>query len=131
MKNKTLFSAWLVLYILCAFLGFFRGEGGDGLMSALSLFFFVPPAVLLYRAKQKQDAGLLRRIRKLSALSLGATAAVLVLSFLTVLAPDWVGTFLHVVLVLVSAPMIASGYWAVSLFFWACLLVASSGKKRN
>jgi len=36
---------------------------------------------------------------------------------------------LHIMLVIVSSPMVCSGNWALSLFLWACLLVASLRKK--
>ena len=36
------------------------------------------------------------------------------------------GDILHGLLVVVSSPMICSGHWAMSLFFWACLLISSA-----
>ena len=38
------------------------------------------------------------------------------------------GNLLHIVLTIVSAPMMASGSWILSLFLWACLLMASLKK---
>ena len=67
-------------------------------------------------------------IRKLSLASLVLTAAVLIISVLSFLAPEWVGNFLHILLILVSVPMVFSQYWVLSLFCWACLLMVSLKK---
>ena len=34
-------------------------------------------------------------------------------------------TAFFAVLIVVSSPMVCSGYWALSLFLWACLLMVS------
>ena len=53
------------------------------------------------------------------------TAVVLILNFLSATGGEFVGNVLHYLLVIVSSPMICSGYWALSLFLWACLLTLS------
>ncbi len=127
MNQKPLYVLWGGLFILCAGLGFIPEPEGilRLLLTLLSLAFFVPGGLLLYRAAQAGDRQGAKLIRNLSALSLGFTVVLLVLSFLTAFASDWVGSFLHAMLVIVSAPMICSGYWALSLFLWACLLTGS------
>ena len=67
----------------------------------------------------------------LSALSLGLTLILLVLNFLTALQSEFLGQVLHYTLVIVSSPMICSGHWAMSLFLWACLLIASRKQTRR
>ena len=89
-----------------------------------AIAFFVPPFVLLYRGDR--DTVLL--IRNLSALSLGVTLVVLILNFVLAVSSETMGNLLHIVLTIVSAPMLASGYWVLSLFLWACLLMASLKK---
>ena len=123
MNKKILFAIWGVLFLLCAGLGFIPEPQGaaKGLMTALSVLFFVPPAVLLYRCDR--DTSLL--IRNLSLLSLGVTLLTLILNFILAVSSEFLGTVLHYILVVVSAPMICSGYWVLSLFLWACLLMAS------
>ena len=123
MNKKILFALWGVLFLLCAGLGFIPEPQGaaKGLMTALSVLFFVPPAVLLYRCDR--DTSLL--IRNLSLLSLGVTLVTLILNFILAVSSEFLGTVLHYILVVVSAPMICSGYWVLSLFLWACLLMAS------
>lgn len=127
MKNKTLFTLWGGLFIVCALLGFIPEPAGllRLLLTAVSVLFFLPPAAVLYRAKQEGDDRNRQLIRNLSALSLGLTLGLLILNFLVAFGAEAAGTMLYVMLVIVSSPMVCSGYWALSLFFWACLLMAS------
>lgn len=130
MTKKVLFSLWGVLFIVCAGLGFIPEPAGilRGLLTGISVLFFVPPALLLYRAGKTQDDGSRLLVRNLSALSLLLTLILLVLNFLTALGSDALGRILYSVLVIVSSPMVCSGYWALSLFLWACLLMGSLKK---
>ena len=121
MNKKVLFILWGILFILCAGLGFLPES--NGWMTALSVLFFLPPAVLLY---QKQRNAVLL-VRNLSALSLGLTVVVLSLNFMLAVSSETLGNILHYILVIVSAPMVCSGYWVLSLFLWACLLMGSLG----
>ena len=127
MKNTHLYALWGVMFSLCAGLGFIPASSGflAGGMTALSLLCFVPPALLLYQGGP--DARAL--VRNLSAASLGLTLVLLVLNFLCAMQSEFLGRVLHIMLVIVSSPMICSGHWALSLFLWACLLVASLKKK--
>ena len=130
MTKKVLFSLWGVLFIVCAGLGFIPEPAGilRGLLTGISVLFFVPPALLLYRAGKTQDDGSRLLVRNLSALSLMLTLILLVLNFLTALGSDVLGRILYSVLIIVSSPMVCSGYWALSLFLWACLLMGSLKK---
>ena len=127
MKNTHLYALWGVMFSLCAGLGFIPASSGlpAGGMTALSLLCFVPPALLLYQGGP--DARAL--VRNLSAASLGLTLVLLVLNFLCAMQSEFLGSVLHIMLVIVSSPMVCSGHWALSLFLWACLLVASLKKK--
>ena len=123
MNQKRLYILWAGLFILCAGCGFIPEPDGflRFALTGLSLLFFLPPALLLYRGETADR----KLIRNLSALSLGLTLVLLVLNFLTVLRSEFLGSVLHYILVIVSSPMICSGHWAMSLFLWACLLMAS------
>lgn len=123
MTRKILYALWAVLFSLCAGLGFIPEPEGfvRSLLTAAALSVFLPPALLLYRGNAS-DAKL---IRNLSALSLGLTLVLLVLNFLAAFSSDTLGLVLHHILTVVSSPMICSGHWAMSLFLWACLLIAS------
>ena len=137
MNKKLLFALWGGLFILCAGLGFIPEPTGlwKGMMTALSVLFFIPGALLLNLAKQEKDRQLAATVRNLSAASLGLTLAALVANFLSLAAPGAVGDGLYAILVIVSSPMVCSGYWLLSLFLWACLLVVSleilKGKKEK
>lgn len=127
MNQRSLFALWGGLFILCAALGFIPEPQGvlRGVLTILSVLFFLPGAALLFQAAQRGDRRTARLIRDLAALSLALTVGVLIVSFLTALSSQQVGAFLYGLLVIVSSPMICGGYWALSLFLWACLLIAS------
>lgn len=126
MRKTILHIVWGAAYILCACLGFIqqRTEAVQGLLTALSVLFFLPPALLLFfaaREGDKKEAGLLLR---LSGLSLGLTLLGLVLTIATAAGSKTLVSAANVFLTLVSAPMYCAGSWALSLFCWACLLFA-------
>lgn len=125
--NKILFALWAGLFIICAGLGFIPEPEGAlrFFLAALAILFFLPPAFLLYRARASADKALCRLLHFLAALSLSATLALLILNLLSALRSEFLGKLLHYILVIVSSPMICGGNWAMSLFFWACLLVIS------
>ena len=127
MKKSTLYGLWAGLFIICAGLGFIPDPQGSVrvLLTFLSVLFFVPPAWLLYSAAKKKDKHTLQLVRNLSALSLLLTLVGLVLNVLSALSSQLLGNIVYYFLVIVSSPMICSGYWAVSLFLWACLLMVS------
>ena len=134
MSNKSLYSLWGVLFIICAALGFIPIPYNwvQTVLTALSVLFFLPPAVLLYRAGKQHDRSTALIIRNLSLGSLGLTLAFLILSVVCAVQSEFLGNFLHGILVIVSTPMICSGFWVLSLFLWACLLIYSMqiiGKK--
>ena len=119
MTKRTLFTLWALLFLLCAGLGLVS-PGLPGLLCALA--FFLPPAALLYRHRDRHT---LLLVRGISALSLGLTALLLILNFAAAFSSEALGTFVHILLAVVSAPMLCSGRWAMSLFLWACLLLTS------
>lgn len=131
MKHRGLFALWGGLFILCAGLGFIPEPEGvlREVLSLLAFASFLPPACILWQEREEKTSPDRMLVRNLAALSLVLTLVLLIVSFLTAVASETFGTVLHYVLVIVSSPMISSGYWAGSLFCWACLLVASSRKK--
>ena len=127
MKKSTLYILWAGLFSICAGLGFIPEPAGAGrfFLTALSLLFFLPPALLLWQASRDGDRHTLQLVRNLSALSLLLTALTLMGNFLTALSSEFWGNVLYGMLVILSSPMICCGYWALSLFCWACLLMVS------
>ena len=128
MKNKWLFALWGVLWLLCGLLGLIS-EPGDGLwvfMRLMTFGCFLPPFLLL--RSNRRTAQLLRN---LSAASLGLTAGLLGLNFASLGASEAVGNLLHVLLAILSSPMFCGGNWLISLFLWACLLIAATKKLKR
>ena len=116
------------MFILCAGLGFIPEPAGvlRVLLTGLSILFFLPPAVLVWKGRREKDRMALSLVRNLSIASLSLSVLLIIANFLTVFRSELLGDILHGVLVVVSSPMICSGHWAMSLFFWACLLISSA-----
>lgn len=127
MKDKQLFIIWGGAYLVCAGLGFLPEPQGllKAIMVLASALFFVPGGILLARAVKANNIRMLKRFRNLSLIWLGVTLALLVGNLLSARAPQWLGNVLHGLLVIMSSPMICSGYWAAVMFGWACLLMVS------
>ena len=128
MKSQFLYALWGALFILCAGLGFIPEPAGvlRVLLTGLSILFFLPPAVLVWKGRREKDRMALSLVRNLSIASLSLSVLLIIANFLTVFRSELLGNILHGVLVVVSSPMICSGHWAMSLFFWACLLISSA-----
>ena len=133
MKNRNLYIAWGVLYIFCTALSFVPAQ--EGVYFALCMLFafgfFVPPAMLLYRATKRDDRKTIRLIRTLSICSLAATLVVFVLNLLTVGATALTGEVMYYLLIIVSSPMICMQIRGISLFLWACLLFAAHAQLKK
>ena len=116
----------------CAVLGFFRETVTEGtwLMTLLSVLFFAPPGALLWRARKGKDDHTRLLIRNLSGASLGLTLVLLVANFLAALGSEWLGTVLNAILTILTTPMVASGYWALSIFLWAFLFISALKRPR-
>lgn len=129
MKNNHLFALWGGMFVLCAGLGFIPEPAGalKTLLTVLSVAFFVP-GFLLLRQGGRRTAAL---VRNLSLASLTLTVALIICNFLAVTASEALGHILYYMLVIVSSPMVCSGYWALSLFLWACLMLAAMGKLKK
>ena len=135
MTNRKLAISWAFLYGATAALGFVSNPDKtlSFVMILLSIAFFVPAGMLLYRAVTRGDAKLLKIIRNLCLVSLIGTMLMLVVNFLTFEASAAAGMVLYWLLVLVSAPMICSQLWIVPLFGWAVMLMIclEKGKKKT
>ena len=124
MNNQKISMIWAFLYGACAALGFIPNPVGalSGFMIVLSVAFFIPPAVLVYRSIKNRDFLMLKKIRYLSLILLGLTTVMVSLNFLSVEASEAAGKVLYWLLILVSSPMICSQTWIVPIFLWGCLL---------
>ena len=120
MKIKLTYALWGVLFIICACLGFVQDAAGFGklLLRLSSLIFFIPGVLLLCWGQRKQ-------VRLISICSLSITLILQIANFFSVMASQAVGNVLNTLLVILSTPMVCSQFPALSLFLWACLLMAT------
>ena len=125
MNTHSYYTVWAGMFILCAGLGFIPEPQGflKFCLIMLSLVFFVPPALLLRHARAGGEKQTIETVRNLAFASLILTVVLIVANFLSLMASEAVGNALYVILTIVSAPMICSQYWVVSLFAWACLMI--------
>ena len=133
MSNTVLYTLWGALYVLCAGLGFITEPKNSTqiLMTFFSLALFVPPFLLNYRAAEKKDRRTLTLVRKLSFYWLALASVLLVGNFLTVFASEILGNMMHILLIIVASPMIASGSWALTIFLWACVFFDARSKLKK
>lgn len=124
MKTKILFALWGCIYALCVGLGTVENPEGLGkvLLVLTSLIFFIPPGCILYEGIRDGKKKQVKAVRITAILSLSLTLVLLVANFLSVSASAQAGGLVYELLILVSAPMVCSQYWVMSLFLWACLL---------
>ena len=126
MKQKTLYTIWGFLYVLCCALGFLPQK--NAVLSVISVLFFTPGVLILVDAYRQQDKKALRCLRFVSLGSLILTLALLAASFASAQGSLKLGDVLHYILGIVSVPMYCSSIWALPLFLWACLFIASFPK---
>jgi Na+-transporting methylmalonyl-CoA/oxaloacetate decarboxylase gamma subunit len=133
MKEKALYCIWAILYAICTALGFLGPVQGVGrvFLVLAALAFFVPGALLLVHGFRKKDRKVLRRVRVIAAVSLVLTLGLLIGNLAVAQASVKVGNLMHVLLSLVSTPMLCGQYWVISLFLWACLLFASFARRKD
>ena len=133
MSNAVLYALWGALYALCAGLGFITEPKTSTqiLMTFFSLALFAPPFLLNYRSAQKKDRRTLTLIRNLSFYWLVLASVLLVGNFLTVFASETLGNLMHMLLIIVASPLIASGSWALTLFLWACVFFDARSKLKK
>ena len=127
MKEKLLYILWGALYILCVGLGTVREPAGFAkwALICVAVVFFLPGGILLYNGVRTKNKKAVLRVRLVAALSLGLTLIMLIVNFLAAMSSETVGNVMFDLLALVSAPMFCGQYWLLSLFLWACLLIAT------
>ncbi len=132
-RYQTLYILWAVLFAASAVLGllFPAAEGGaKAALMILSAVFFLPPWLILAKANHSGSAHHRRLIRLLAVLALVLATVMICVSILAANSSDGVNAALHVVMTIVTAPMICSNYYVLPLFLWATLLIGSFAKKK-
>ena len=124
MNRTSFYTVWAGIFILCAGLGFIPAPAGflKFLLIGLTLGFFAVPGWFLTWLDKRGDKLHIRIVRNLALASLSMTIGLILLNFVSFMASEAVGNLLHILLIIVSAPMICGQYWVLSLFLWACLL---------
>ena len=127
MTNFFLYIAWLILYGICAALGCIAAPTGwlYGLCILCGIAFFLPPAVLLYRASKTGERKTPARILTISLIWLAVTPIMIISNILSVSVSELAGTILHYLLVVLTVPMVTVQFWVLGIFLWACLMVVS------
>jgi len=125
MNTTSYYTLWAGMYILTAGLSFVPQPGGflKFFLVLLSIGFFVPPACLLKYTEKRNDRLNIQIVRNLAFTSLVLTILLVIGNFMSLRSSQAVGDVLYVLLCIVSAPMICSQYWVLSLFLWACLMI--------
>ena len=133
MKKRILYILWGWLYLLCAALGHLENPEGmqAAALTVLSLLFFVPGFLLLYAGWREKSKKTLDTIFYICLASLVLTVCFLLANVLSVTGSETLGKVLYVFLIWVSAPMVCSGYWFLSLFLWAFLLFSAKVLKKR
>ena len=135
MKKQSypiLYTLWAAMFLLTAALGLlFPEESGPGrwVLMAISLIFFVPPWMILHRARAAEDLSQIRLVRYLSLASVVLTAVLLVLNLKSAGLSDAMGRALNAALAVVSAPMLCSQFFVLPIFLWGCLIADTFRKK--
>ena len=133
LSYKTLYIAWAVLFALTAVLGFIfpqaEGVGAKIAMLLISAVFFLPPWVILRKARAEGGRFHCWLIGFLALASIVLTAALLVLNLMSPLWNERIGIALNAALVIVSAPMVCSNFYVLPLFLWGTMLAAAFKRK--
>ncbi len=133
-KYNALYLCWGALFIITVILGlaFPAPQGAmKALFRVISVVFFIPPWMILIKAKQEQNRKPRALVRHLSLASLILTLVLLIVNLRSVGYSEAVGLALHAALTIVSAPMICSSLFALPIFLWATLLMGSVGKLKS
>lgn len=131
---RCLYRIWGGLYALTAVLGLvFPDVEQGGALAVLRLVtvgFFLPPWMILAKARREEARFHIRLLRYLSAAWLALVLAFFCASILTVGQSEALGNFLHIAMTVVCAPLVCSHYYVLPMFLWATILVtpvAASG----
>ena len=125
MTVTAYYTLWAGMFVLTAGLGLIPEPTGFTkiCLVILSIGFFVPPACLLKAAEKRNARMHMQIVRNLAFTSLVLTIVLVIANFLSLRASVLVGNVLYILLCVVTAPMVCSQYWVLSLFGWACLML--------
>lgn len=133
LSYKMLYVAWAVLFVLTAVLGFIfpqaEGVGEKIALLVTAAVFFLPPWLILRKARAEGGRIHCRFIGFLALASIVLTAVLLVLNLMSPLWNEKIGIALNAALVIVSAPMVCSNFYVLPLFLWGTLIAEAFFRK--
>lgn len=131
-QKKILYIVWAVLYCACFGFSFVTNPtpGEKAFLIGLSVVFFIPPFWLWFLARKENHRKTIKILRWISICSLALTLLLIIANIVSVLGSPLLGRVLHILLRLVSVPLETSHTWALSLYFWAILMVLTLPKLR-
>ena len=132
LRYRPLYLCWAALFALTGLLGLAApgAKGlGRGVLIGLALGFFLPPWMILVKAKTAGAKQHIVLIRCLAAASLAATVVLLCAGIRSLTLGQQAGSLLHILTSILCAPLTCGNYYALPIFCWATLLFGSFGKK--
>lgn len=134
MSYAVFYVLWAALFGVTAYMGFTPAPA-KGMQEAMYMLMagtvFLPGWMILIRANKENNSKHKLIVRNLCIASIGLTTVLMALNVMSAGWPENVGNALHAALVIVSAPMICGQNYALSLFMWGILLMASVSKTNN
>ena len=123
---KALYIAWAVMFAVTAVLGLLfpavESPAGRWALALTAAVFFLPPWLILTKARQKNARFHIRLLRWLCIASLVLTAGLLIMNLRSAGLGNMLGTAMNAALTVVSAPMVCSNLFVLPIFLWGCLL---------
>ena len=133
LSYRTLYCIWSALFAVTAVLGLIFPEAahpaGRFALALTAAVFFLPPWLILVKARADGARFHIRLIRWLCVASLVLTAALLILNLRSAGLGDLLGAAMNAALTVVSAPMVCSNFYVLPIFLWGCLLADTFRKK--
>ena len=131
---KHLYRAWGGLFALTAVLGLlFPGAQnplGLYLLRLIAVVFFLPPWLVLAKARQEGSLFHIRLLRCLAIASLGMTLVLVCAGILAAPHSQALGDLIHVLMSVICAPLVCSNFYVLPMFLWATVLIGSFGWKK-
>lgn len=129
---RVLYALWAGMFALTAVLGFLfpnvtHTAGRAALMLTAALF-FLPPWLILAKAKAAGARWHIRLVRNLSLTSIVMTVVLLCANLLSAGMGEAMGRALNAALTIVSAPLVCSNFFALPLFLWGTLVMGAISK---
>lgn len=132
MKYNTLYRFWIGLYAATVVLGLLfpgaQNAAGRFFLGLIAAVFFVPPWLILAKAKKADNRHHIRVIRYLSIAWLAVALVLFCAGILSVWLGEGAGNLVHILMSVICAPLVCSNYYVMPMFLWATLLIGSFGK---